>query len=264
MPLRICSATDIGRRRTSNQDVVLTDAALQLFVIADGMGGHQDGDVASRIVVDGIRQFISDTAQDDDKTWPFKFDLDLSYTANRLKSALLLANRRLADHIAAGAPRGMGATVTAALFGPGRFVIANVGDCRTYLMDEGGFRQVTRDHSWVAEQVEAGFFSPEAARAHPWRHLVTRAVQGDAALLVDTIELATQSGRLLLCSDGLHGAVSDERITTILGEPSDRLDYACQALIEAAHEGGSPDNVSVILVDWDDALGPPEPVSEGR
>jgi PPM family protein phosphatase len=250
MPLRACSATDVGRKRTVNQDALLADPSLELFVIADGMGGHEQGDVASRIVVDSIRQFVFETALDNDKTWPIEMDPQLSYTANRLKAAVLLANRRLAEHIAAGAPRGMGATVTAVLFGPGRPVVANVGDCRTYFMDERGLRQVTRDHSWVAEQVESGFITPETARAHPWRHMVTRAVQGEPELLVDIVDLdLAQNGRLLLCSDGLHVAVSDERIAAILETPSDRPDTVCQALIRAANDGGAPDNVSVILID---------------
>jgi protein phosphatase len=233
-----------------NQDMVLTDSELELFVIADGMGGHQHGDVASRIVVDSIRHFIQETALDEDKTWPFEFDLQLSYTANRLKNAVLVANRRLAQHIAGGAPRGMGATMTAVLFGGGRLVIANVGDCRTYLVGDDGLRQVTKDHSWVAEQVESGFITAENARVHPWRHMVTRAVQGESGLVVDTVEVeASTDCRLLLCSDGLHGTVPDDLINSIIKAASSDLGDACRALIQAANDSGGPDNISVILID---------------
>jgi protein phosphatase len=247
---RVCSATDTGRRRAMNQDMVLTDRELELFVIADGMGGHQHGDIASRIVVDAIRQFVQETAIDEEKTWPFEFDVHLSYTANRLKNAVLVANRRLGQHADSGSSRGMGATLTAVLFGSGRRVIANVGDCRTYLVNADGLRQLTRDHSWVAEQVESGFITAENARVHPWRHMVTRAVQGESELVVDTVELdAADDCRLLLCSDGLHGTVPDDRIISILSAASSDLADACRALIQAANDNGGPDNISVILID---------------
>src|SRR5262245_3263333 len=114
MSVRFCAATDIGRRRSVNQDSLLADGGLQLFVVADGMGGHEGGDVASRLIVDTIRQFVVDTSVDYDKTWPVEFDLQLSYPANRLKAAILLANGRLSEQVASGsASRGMGATLAA-------------------------------------------------------------------------------------------------------------------------------------------------------
>src|SRR4051812_47855345 len=113
MPVDSFFGTEVGLKRTANQDAVLVDPALELFVVADGMGGHPNGDDASRLVVDSVRWFVLDSALDQEKTWPFEFDVGLSYTANRLKGALLFANRRLAQHVAAGGPKGMGATVAA-------------------------------------------------------------------------------------------------------------------------------------------------------
>jgi len=250
MALRFCSETSAGRRRTVNQDALLTDSSLQLFAVADGMGGHKDGDLASRLVVDGMCGFFEATRADNDKTWPFAADPLLGYAANRLRTSILVANRMIGERSGGAASGSMGATLVAALIGPDRAVLAHVGDCRAYLLDGAGLRQLTRDHSWVADQVDAGFISPETARAHPWRNMVTRAVQGDPDLTVDTVEVVfAEPSRLLLCSDGLHSVVNDDDITQILrgaGEPSG----ICDTLVRTANERGAPDNVSVIVIDW--------------
>lgn len=231
---------------------MLTDPSLQLFVVADGMGGYRDGDVASRLIIDSIRSFFIETSLDKDKTWPFKMNHELSYAANRLKTAVLVANRRISDHLAAdGEPRGMGATLAAVQIGDGRAVVANIGDCRAYLLADGALRQITRDHSWVAEQVTAGVITAEGARAHPWRHMVTRAIQGDADLQVDVTERdLPKQGRILLCSDGLHGVLNDDDIAAALRTAGPSLDGLCDGLIRTANERGAPDNVSVIVIDW--------------
>lgn len=252
MPFRFCFGTDPGRQRPVNQDALLTDPSMQLFVVADGMGGYRDGDLASRLIIDAIRTFFRETALDKDKTWPFGIDDGLSYAGNRLKTAVLVANRRISDHLAADAePRGMGATLAAVQLSEGRAVVANVGDCRAYLLANGTLRQITRDHSWVAEQVTAGFITAEVARAHPWRHMVTRAIQGDADLQVDVIDMPVPAqGRILLCSDGLHGVLNDEDIGAALRTSGPNLNGLCTSLIQTANDRGAPDNVSVIVIDW--------------
>ena len=251
MAFRFCSATDMGRRRSVNQDEWLADPAVHLFAIADGMGGHEAGDVASRLIIDSLHRFVVATELDNEKTWPFEFDPHLSYQANRLKAAIRVANRRISEHLLESeASRGMGATLAAALVGPGRAVVANVGDCRAYLLEGGVLRQLTHDHSWVADQVAAGFLSEEVARAHPWRHMVTRAIQGDSELEVDTIEISfAHPARILLCSDGLHVAVTDEHIADILRSSAEDVGGVCRRLIDAANERGGPDNVTAIVID---------------
>ena len=251
MALRFCSETSAGQRRTVNQDALLADGGLQLFVVVDGMGGHKDGEVASRLIVDSMRRFFEETGADKNKTWPFAADPRFDYPTNSLRTAILLANRNISE-LSGGAARGsMGATLVAALIGPDRAVLANVGDCRAYLVEDTGLRQLTRDHSWVADQVEAGFISRETARGHPWRNMVTRAVQGDAELEVDTIEIALDAPtRLLLCSDGLHIVLADEEIARILRESRDSVDGVCEILVRTANDRGAPDNVSVIIIDW--------------
>jgi serine/threonine protein phosphatase PrpC len=251
MPLPFCCETDAGRQRQVNQDALLTDPKLDLFVVADGMGGHKHGDVASRLIVDSIARFFRETTGDSNKTWPFAQDPRLGYAANQLRASILVANRHICEQRGEAEERSMGATLVAALFGRDRVVVANVGDCRAYLMDQSGLRQITRDHSWVAEQVEAGFITPETARAHPWRSMVTRAVQGEVDLKVDTTEfLLASPSRMLLCSDGLHVVLSDEDIARILRESPGTVDSVCRALVRTANDRGAPDNVSVIVIDW--------------
>jgi protein phosphatase len=250
MPLRFCSSTDPGRQRSTNQDALLVDPSLRLFVVADGMGGHRYGDIASRLIVDGIRQFFEDRSIDDDKTWPFGYDVQRSYPANRLKTAILVANAAISAHLSGNeSARGMGATLAAVQIEDSRAVFANVGDCRAYLLD-GTLKQITHDHSWVAEQVQAGFISAETAKAHPWRHMVTRAIQGDPDLHVDLIEMdLPSSGQILLCSDGLYGGVSDDDIAASL-TATKNLTGVCSSLIGMANDRGAPDNVSVIVIEW--------------
>ena len=252
MGLRFCAGTDAGRKRATNQDSLLADDALRLYAVADGMGGHADGGLASRLVVDSIRTFFVETSLDDSKTWPFGFDLALSYSANRLKAAVLTANLKIADHIDGHKDaRGMGATLAAVCFGDERAVIANVGDCRAYLAEGAVMKQLTRDHSWVAEQVQSGFLSEDTARTHPWRHMVTRAVQGNTDLDVDVLEIdLPRHGRLLLCSDGLHGVLPEDDLKKLLVDGSGGVEGICGALIEAANQHGAPDNVSAIVLDW--------------
>ncbi len=173
-------STDPGLRRTSNEDSYSTRADVGLFVVADGMGGHVAGEVASRVAVEAIEAFIEETAgADKNRTWPFPFDPALSLEANRLKAAFRLANRRIASAIADSQDlRGMATTASAVLVGRTSASVGHVGDSRVYVLQQGKLAQITHDHSWVEEQVRAGTLTPSAARQHPWRNVVTRALSG--------------------------------------------------------------------------------------
>ena len=249
--------TDPGLRRSSNEDSYCTREDLGLFVVADGMGGHAAGEVASRVAVDTIQTFIGETAgADKNRTWPFPFEPAISLEGNRLKAAFRLANRQIANAMADSADlRGMATTASAVLAGPHSACVAHVGDSRIYAMDVvhgGTLRQITDDHSWVEEQVRAGTMTSSAARQHPWRNVVTRALSGGSDPEIDTVELRPQAGeRLLLCSDGLSGVVSHEVIAGILGDRKASLDAICERLIAAANEGGGPDNVTVLVIQID-------------
>jgi protein phosphatase len=246
-------ASDRGLRREDNEDAYISRQDLGLFMVADGMGGHAAGEVASRMAVQAVEAFVSDTRDaDPNRTWPFPYDPDISLDANRLKAGFRLANRRLAAAMADNdALRGMATTAAAVLLGREGPVVAHVGDSRVYLFRDGELTQVTEDHSWVSEQVRAGILSAADARRHPWRNVVTRALSGgdDPDVEVSDIELSL-GDRLLICSDGLSGVVTTERMQEIVGAGLG-LDETCQALIAAANEAGGPDNITVAMLQVD-------------
>src|SRR5262245_50667175 len=205
--------TNPGRKRSRNEDFPVSDAALGLFLVIDGMGWHARGDVASQLIGETVHTFIRDTATDRDKTWPFTFVPQASYNWNRMTAAVAIADRQVARKINEDEQlRGMGATMTGALIEGDTAVISHVGDCRTYLIRDGQIEQLTQDHSWVAEQVRNGSIDRGEAKRHPLRNVVTRAVAGlEDPLQVDVRELPVMAGDwLLLCSDGLHGITTDE------------------------------------------------------
>src|SRR5215831_12033620 len=252
MKLSWAVRTDPGLRRSSNEDFYCTRPDLGLFVVADGMGGHVAGEVASRVAVETIQTFIAETAgADKNRTWPFPFEPAISLEGNRLKAAFRLANRQIANLMADSAHlRGMATTASALLAGKNSACLAHVGDSRIYGMRNGSLEQLTHDHSWVEEQVRAGTLTEAAARQHPWRNVVTRALSGGSDPDIDTIEISPQPGeRFLLCSDGLSGVVSGEAIESILGDRTLTLDQICDRLVAAANEGGGPDNVTALVIE---------------
>ena len=247
-------ATDPGLRRDSNEDAYAARPDLGLFLVADGMGGHAAGEIASKITADTIEAFANDTrSRDTNRTWPFPFEPSLSVDSNRLKAAFRLANRQVGQRVETQQElRGMATTASAVLIeerrsGALHASIGHVGDSRVYLYRDAALRQLTDDHSWVGEQIRSGVMSDADARRHPWRNVVTRAISGGADPEVDVIELPLEPGdRLLLCSDGLSGVVAAEEIGRLVTNAS--LDAACQALIEAANAAGGPDNITTVLV----------------
>ena len=247
-------ATDPGLRRDSNEDAYAARPDLGFFLVADGMGGHAAGEVASKVTADTIEAFANDTrARDINRTWPFPFEPSLSVDANRLKAAFRLANRHVAQRMETHQElRGMATTASAVILheepGGMRAAIGHVGDSRVYLFRGGALRQLTDDHSWVGEQIRSGVMSDADARRHPWRNVVTRAISGGADPEVDVIEMPLEPGdRLLLCSDGLSGVVPADEMERIVSGSG--LEQACQALIEAANANGGPDNITAVLID---------------
>jgi PPM family protein phosphatase len=247
-------SSDPGLRRTSNEDCHSTRPEIGLFVVADGMGGHVAGEVASRVAVEAIEAFVQETAgADKNRTWPFPFDPSLSLEANRLKAAFRLANRRIGSTIADSQElRGMATTASGVLFGPRDLSVAHVGDSRVYVLRDGVLDQITHDHSWVEEQVRAGTLTPSAARQHPWRNVVTRALSGGDDPEVDVTEVTPKPGeRYLLCTDGLFGVVADERIAELLSSRDLTLDAICRALVDSANSAGGPDNITTLVIQVD-------------
>jgi serine/threonine protein phosphatase PrpC len=253
MPVTWAVASHQGLRRPSNEDSYCARPDLGLFLVADGMGGHAAGEVASRLAVDTITEFILATVSlDRNWTWPFPFEPSLSLEANRLKSAFRLANRRIATEMATSETlRGMATTASGLLITDSHASLAHVGDSRVYLLRRGTLNQITRDHSWVEEQVRAGAMTANDARQHPWRNVVTRALSGGDDPEVDVADVALEPGdRWLLCSDGLFSVVIDDRIREILAA-GDRLDVLCERLIDEANEAGGPDNITALVLQVD-------------
>lgn len=251
MAIHAAGNTDVGCVRKHNEDSFLSEPSLGLFLVADGLGGHAAGEVASRIVVETVSQFIAQTMEKD-RTWPVQYDPSLSYNGNRLKVALLLANRAIVEDIRQNPEREtMGSTVVAALFHGPKVTLAHVGDSRAYVVDPKGIRQVTKDHSWVAEQVANGILTASEARVHPFRNVITQALGngGDLDVEVQELELS-KSERLLLCSDGLSGMIGDQQISDIIGTSKD-IATAVESLISTAKDHGGEDNITAILAHWE-------------
>jgi len=251
--MRISTAgrTEVGCVRKHNEDNFLLQPDLGLFVVADGLGGHAAGEVASRIVVDKISDFITHTAERD-RTWPVEYEEGLSYDGNRLKAALLLADQGILDDIRTNPEReSMGSTVVACLVHEDRVTLVHVGDSRAYLLDPGGIRQITQDHSWVAEQVANGVLTPDEARRHPFRNVITQALGngGDLDIAIQEVQVR-ELDRILLCTDGLSGMIQDQEIWETVQNTPD-ADTAAETLVRQAMDNGGEDNITVVIVAFD-------------
>jgi protein phosphatase len=250
-----CEAvSDVGRKRKGNEDALILNEDQKLYVVADGMGGHAAGEVASRVAVEAIAEFVALTGGNQEITWPFGLDDSISYEGNRLKTAVRHANSRVLEATRESAEyEGMATTVAAVLVDGDTANLAHVGDSRIYLYHGGTIEQLTRDHSWVNEQIETGAISPEQARSHPLRNVVTRALGGRADLLVDIQSRRMAPGDLLLlCSDGLTTMVQDAEIARILGEAGGDVQRAAAALVREANEKGGEDNITVLLLKFEE------------
>jgi protein phosphatase len=244
--------SDVGRKRSANEDSYYADGDLNLFVVADGMGGHAAGEVASKVAVESIQDFVRNTSNDKDITWPYEFDETLSMAGNRIKSAIQTAHAKVLEVTSQKKEyQGMATTVVSILVENSKAQVAHVGDSRAYLVREGKLIQLTSDHSWVNEQLRTGAITSQQARNHPYRNIVTRALGGPNPVDVDVTEEEMQNGDIiLLCSDGLNTMISDDQILEIISGNQDDLDKACQELINTANQNGGEDNVTAILVKY--------------
>lgn len=249
MQIKAFGATHVGRQRQHNEDSFLVSDDAKLFLVADGMGGHAAGEIASKIAVDSISEFILHT-KEDDGTWPHAYDEHYSRATNRLMAAVRLANTRVLEAMRKDARlRGMGTTVVACLADDERISVAHVGDSRAYLVRGNKLSRITNDHSWVFEQVQAGMLTEAEAEKHPLRNVITRALGGALQVSPDAAEIDAQPGDVyLLCSDGLTGMVPEEEILRVVTVNLSDIEKACQELIDAANEHGGLDNITAVLV----------------
>src|SRR5262245_53192752 len=234
--------TDVGKRRQLNEDSIF--AGDGLFIVCDGMGGHKAGEVASKLATDAIANFVKRSAEDPELTWPYGFDPRVSYDANRLITAIKLANRIVfRKAMSSDDYSGMGTTVVAMLCSTGRseMTYGNVGDSRLYLIRGGVITQLTKDDSWV------NLVSP--ADTSVMKNVLTKALGAREDVEFDVVSRALEAGDvLLLCSDGLTNMLSDAAIVEIVTAGARDLETACRQLVAEANAQGGRDNVSALLV----------------
>jgi len=239
LQVRASSLTDVGRVRERNEDACF--AGQHVFAVADGLGGHQAGEVASDLALASVRAL--------DQT-------DARSAAKGIADAVRKGNRAVHDRAGSDESlQGMGTTMTAVVISGDTAFIAHVGDSRCYLIRGGAITQLSRDHTLVARMVSEGRLTPEQAEAHPQRSVLTRALGADRDVDVDESRITVMDGdRLLLCSDGLTGMLSDDELRDFATGGSD-LDEICRRLVDAANERGGLDNITVVLVDVTGAPG---------
>ncbi len=247
--LKACSVSHVGTVRTINEDSVLIDPAHAFFVVADGMGGHNAGEVASALAVEAVGAFLQKSASGEDFTWPFGVNPDQSFAANRLLTAVKVANRRV---FRASEERteyiGMGTTLVVALVEGAHVTFANVGDSRLYTLSGTTLLQRSRDDSWVMMLSRESGIDPAALHDHPMRNILTNVVGARPEVDVAVGEFDLADGELmLLCTDGLHNGVPDDQMAAILASAGDDLQQAADMLVLTAVEQDGSDNVSVVI-----------------
>jgi len=243
--------SDKGRVRKINEDAFVCAEDLHLYVVADGMGGHAAGEVASRLAIEAIVGFVRRTVEGAEFSWPYGIDPNLSFDGNRLRTAIHLANRRVFraaeehdDYM------GMGTTVVAALLAGSKLVVGHVGDSRLYVMANGELQQHTKDDSWAATILADQVGADRAALAsHPMRNVLTNVLGARDHVDVHLTECPVTNGDIiLLCTDGLHGVVDADTLKSVLEKTPD-VDQAARTLITTALDAGGRDNVTVVYAE---------------
>jgi serine/threonine protein phosphatase PrpC len=250
MRIEISGQTHVGMKRNHNEDSLLLLPEERLVVVADGMGGHSSGEIASKIAVDEMAEFFRMTSQDEEITWPYKMDKTKNYDENRLATGIKLANVRIFEKASADQKyKGMGTTIVGVYFAKdNEVVVGHVGDSRLYFFREGVLKQVTEDHSLLNDYLKAKKLTPEEIEAFPHKNVIVRALGMKDNVLVDVTKVAPHEGDVfLLCSDGLSGMVTDAQMQAMLAGQTD-LDKTCSMLIDAANANGGNDNVTCVLV----------------
>jgi len=249
--IEVAGQTDVGRKRAHNEDNFALLGDYGLYIVADGMGGHASGEVASQLAIDTMREFFASTADDPDRTWPYKMDRDRAYEENRLITGIKLSNLRIFE-AAKNNPKqkGMGTTIVAIFVTSEGVYTAHVGDSRVYRVRDGKMEQLTEDHSLLNDYRKMKQLTPEEINNFPHKNVIVRALGMKETVKVDTRFDAPRPGDIvLLCSDGLAGPVSDEEILTIISASPD-LTTAAHRLIDCANSNGGPDNVTAVLARW--------------
>jgi serine/threonine protein phosphatase PrpC len=248
--------THPGRTRESNEDSFFISDTEALCIVADGMGGHRSGEVASRMAIGTIQSYYEESLVDEDfrigfrlPSWPFKRRRPQHAEERRLVQSVLLANQAIFDHASThDESRGMGTTVVGAYFLESGAYFVHIGDSRAYLYRDRHLERITMDHSLANEYLQMGILRPDEVDHFPYKNVITRACG-----LADTVEPEISFKTLqandifLFCSDGLTDPVPDPKLESLMAEYGRDMNKACKALVDAANEGGGPDNITVVL-----------------
>ena len=243
--------SDVGQQREHNEDSFCILPEYDLFIVADGMGGHRAGDVASKMATHTIASFFQATSKED-ATWPFHFDPHLSVEENRLITGIKVANKRIFEASSRFREvHGMGTTVVGALFSKerGRMYLAHVGDSRAYRVRKGEITQLTRDHSLLNDYLLVMPDMTQEQRDELPKNVITRALGMQDSVVVDLVPETPQADDMyVLCSDGLSGMITDEVICQLVTDAAGDVHAAAGALIEQANANGGEDNITVVIL----------------
>lgn len=241
--------SDVGRKRTRNEDSFLVNPDINLIMIADGMGGHSGGEYASKLAVSTIEEVLHGMSGDPEATVISGVNTEEADYGDRLRYAIELASSKIYDRARFDPQlKGMGTTVVSILFNEGRMYIANVGDSRAYYFHANKMKQITVDHSVVYEQMQAGLIEKKDMKGHRLKNVITRSVGYSEEVEIDVQHLEVHMGdKILLCSDGLTNMVPDEEISKIVVGHSPK--EACRKLVDMANEKGGEDNITVVLAE---------------
>lgn len=245
--------SDAGPVRKNNEDSCAVESDVQVYVVADGMGGHSAGEVASRLAVEALVGFMRRSHEDTDVSWPYGIDPTLSLHSNRLRTAINLANRRVFRAAESHDDyTGMGTTVVAALVTGSRLIVGNVGDSRLYLLTAKGLTQITQDDTWAATMMKQSGGADAALLAHhPMRHVLTNVLGAREQTEVHMFEQDLAPGdTVLICSDGLHGALDDAALEASLRGATD-VRAAAEQLVQAAIDRGTRDNITALVIRYE-------------
>lgn len=255
MKIRYAAKTDVGMKRTHNEDYFSLIEDEQLFMVADGMGGHASGEVASKMAADTLSEFYQRT-KDEDATWPYKMDRALSYIENRLVCGIKLANYKIFEAACRDIRyKGMGTTIVAVLVNDEKVYVAHVGDSRCYRLRDGKLSQVTRDHSLLEDYKDAKpDMTEEEQRNFPHKNVITRALGMRDSVQVDVKQEAIQDGDVyVLCSDGLSGMVDEAQLREIVMSNigpggASNLEKVVSELVDNANRAGGTDNITALVL----------------
>jgi protein phosphatase len=246
--VRFAGETNIGLKRQHNEDSFFLPDAERLAIVADGMGGHASGEVASKMAVEMVAEHFKATADEAELTWPYKLDHSDRYDANRLINGIKLANLEIYERAQREeACHGMGTTIVASFFLDDKVIVGHVGDSRVYRYRDGQLVQLTEDHSLLNDYIKMKRLSSDDAGKFPHKNVIVRALGMKESVQVDVISDPHRVGDVyLMCSDGLSGMVDDAGLAYVLSDEND-LDAACERMIQSANRNGGVDNITCLL-----------------